>query len=85
MGTFRNIALLIPCHDLLAIGIFCFIPISQMKKMKVKSLVSISQVCPVLIGEGGGMLKTVAIPTPNLLTQDVPARSLGLSDSQAKG
>ena len=56
-----------------------------MKKMKVKSLVGISQVCPVLIGEGGGVLKTVAIPTPNLLTQDVPARSLDLSDSQAEG
>lgn len=56
-----------------------------MKKMKVKSLVSIFQICPVLTGEGGGVLKTVATPTPNLLTQDVPARTLDLSDSQAKG
>ena len=85
VGTFRNIALLIPGHDLLAIGIFCFISHFTNEENESKIFGQYIQVCPVLIGEGGGVLKTVAIPTPNLLTQDVPARSLDLSDSQAKG
>lgn len=55
----------------------------------MKSFVIISQTCPIIIlvlgCRGGKALKIVAELIPNLLTQNVLARSLDVSDSQAKG
>lgn len=42
-------------------------------------------VFPKFVNNEGEVLKIVVGRTPNLVTHKVPARSLDLSDSQAKG